>query len=624
MRATLRMKKNFPPNEETLRGIGIKCAWSAVRKSAAFAVLLSLATAVAKPDNAAILRELTDFSVEGMSRRFGPDYAFYHPGGAGKFPEIYLVPEKEVPADAGPPGRGPAGGAGHTRRYQHGGPYTREPGDYSSTQGQVLYVPDKKLAVDRKTKMPNEGVGVDRVTIIEMSNHCFTEKPEPPWWGGFRPEPTAKVWTDAMGEKLGTPLASARGMGGWSNAGLVVFSSGFIGTAGTVTGKGTDPTFQFPAHKVPTAIAITNKNEFALVTIVDTEAMKGQVAVLALTSGGKKGQIPHEWADEYPAIANVAALTQIKLLGYVDLPGITFPTGVTAVGNRTGGRVNGRSGHAGMLNEFDLSVQADRDNFLSGHNAQFGSTAGFAVVIAKHENKAAFIDLQVLFERVRQAYFTTAENFAKTRDMGDGPKQWPYTFETDPAWKPKVVRVLDVEQPTAVLAGMNGNPNSAVFLASMDGTVNVYNVGGLATDEPADSGAIAIAGSVKVGRNPTCLLYDKYNLASVIAVSRGDRELDWVTWKGDKGEVTKRLRDARLSDPVFAEASDTHGIETPLLTVADFKGRKILNYRYGTLLFGTQGRQTFGMGPTGKDEFECGGMLEFPGHPFSVSATNVN
>jgi hypothetical protein len=579
---------------------------------------------IAKPDSAEVLRELTDYSVAGMSKRLGPDYDFYHPGGGGKFPEIYLAPAKPVPADAGPPGRGPGGGAGHTRHYQLGGPYTKDPGDYSSTQGQVLYVPDRKLAIDRTTKMPNEGVGVDRVTIIEMSNHCFTEKPEPPWWGGFRPEPTSKIWTDAMGDKLGTPIASARGMGGWSNAGLVLFSSGFVGTAGTVTGKGTDPTFKFPPHKIPTALSITNKNEFALVTVIDREKMIGQVAVLALTSGGKKGNIPHEWADEYPAIASIAALTQIKLLGYIDLPGITFPTGVTAVGNRTGGRVNGRSGHAGMLNEFDLSVQADRDNFREGHNAQFGSTTGFAVVVGKYENKAAFIDLQVLFQRVRDMYFTTAENFAKTRDMGDGPKQWPYTFEGDPTWKPTVVKVVDVTRPTAVLAGMWGSPYASAWIACEDGTIYFYTVGGLATDEPADPNAITVAGTAKVGRNPTCLLYDKYGIGTFIAVSRGDRELDWVVWKGSGGEVTKRLRDARLIDPVFAEASDTHGIETPLLTVADFKGRKILNYRYGILLFGTQGRQTFGIGPTGKDEFECGGILEFPGHPLSLSATNVN
>ncbi|MEO6568654.1 MAG: hypothetical protein ABIO94_07805, partial [Opitutaceae bacterium] len=122
----------------------------------------------------------------------------------------------------------------------------------------------------------------------------------------------------------------------------------------------------------------------------------------------------------------------------------------------------------------------------------------------------------------------------------------------------------------------------------------------------------------------TQLVYDKYGTASFLAVCRGDREIDWVGIEGTGGRVIRRLRDARLIDPVYAEVADTHGIETPMLTVADFNGRKILNYRYGTLVFATNGGAKFGMGPDGKDEFECGGIMEFPGHPFGVSATNVN
>ena len=60
--------------------------------------------------------------------------------------------------------------------------------------------------------------------------------------------------------------------------------------------------------------------------------------------------------------------------------------------------MNGRDGNAGLLREYDLAKQADRDVFLKGSNAQYGSTAGFAVVIGKYENKAAFLDLQPLFE----------------------------------------------------------------------------------------------------------------------------------------------------------------------------------------------------------------------------------
>ena len=288
--------------------------------------------------------------------------------------------------------------------------------------------------------------------------------------------------------------------------------------------------------------------------------------------------------------------------------------------------MNGRDGNAGLLREYDLAKQADRDVFLKGSNSGYSSTAGFAVVAGKYEGKVAFLDLQPLFQGVREAYFTTEENYQKTRDAGPGPKQWPYTFEGEPKWKPPVVKVLDVPQPTAVLASLFGGDKARAFVASLDGKVGVYAVGGLGTDAPAAAGDIGRLGEVQVGRNPTCLAYQKGSRDTILACSRGDREIAWIKYNDkEKGAaVTRRLRDARLADPVFVEVADTHGVEGQILTVADFKGRQILNYRYSPVKFATQGGAVFGMGPDGKDEFECGGIMEFPGSPFCVSATNVN
>ncbi|MCY3024346.1 MAG: hypothetical protein NTW87_35670, partial [Planctomycetota bacterium] len=470
----------------------------------------------------------------------------------------------------------------------------------------------------------DSGFGVDRVTILEMSNNCFSEKPEPPWWGGFRPEPAAKHWQQAAGGNPGAPVFMARGMGTWSNCGVILFSSGLVGTAGTCTGKGSDPTAVLPRSKIPTAISVTNRNEFALITVCDTEQMKGQVAVLALESSAKKTGFAHEWHEDYPCLPNVAVFTRVKLLGFVDLPGIVAPTGICAVGNATTARLNGPDGNQAMLSQFDLTKQGTRDGFSKGSNAQYSSSTGFAVVIARHEDKVAFLDLQPLFQRVREMYFTTDENYQKTRDLGPGPKQWPPTFEGDPAWKLPVVAVLDQPEPTAVIASMEGGKKARAFVASLDGRIGIYHVGGLATEEPAQATDIKCTGTVQVGRNPVCLAYQKHSHDTLIAVSRGDREIAWVKYSEKDAQVTRRLKDARLLDPVHVEVADTHGIETALLTVADFRGRKIINYRCGQLLFATQGGAKFGMGPDGKDEFECGGFLEFPGSPFCISATNVN
>ncbi len=554
----------------------------------------------ATPDREAILSQLRDVSLQGMDWRFGPDYAAYHKDApAEKFPEVWMVPQKQ---DAG------------GRPYQIGGPWTKAAGDFSSTQGQILYVPDAGF------------FPVDRVTIIEWSNGCFTEAPLAPWHGGFRPEPASTKWKEAMPDgEVGTPIAMARGMGYWANNGLAVFSSGLVAAAGTVTARGLEPTFRFPPNKLPTAISITNKSEFALVTVCDTETHKGQVAVLALQVGGKQTRFVHEWQDEHAwSLPSVGLFANIKLLGYVDLPGMEFPTGVCAVGNDANNRMNGRDGNAGILREYDLAKQADRDVFFKGPNANYGSTAGFAVVVGKYENKAAFIDLQPLIQTVREMYFTTEENYQKTRDSGLEPKQWPHAFEVNPSWKPSVVKVIDVPRPTAVIASLAGGAKARAFIASEDGKVGIYTVGGLATKAPAATEEIVRVSEVQMGRNPTCLAYQKYSRDQIIAVSRGDREIAWIRYGEKDGEVIRRLKDSRLIDPVFVEVSDTHGISTSLLTVADFKGRKILNYRYGQLVFATQGGAKFGMGPDGKDDFECGGALEFPGAPFGVSATNVN
>jgi hypothetical protein len=561
----------------------------------AWTVWLSNSAFAAELDRDAIRRELQDFSRAGFNKRLGPDYNSYNPSG-GSFPTIYMAPTKQ---DLG------------GRPYQIGGPWSLDPGDYSSSQGQVLYSPDAG------------NLGVDRVNVLEWAYYTFSEKPEPPWWGGFRPDPGSVKWTAASSGAPGVPVAIARGMGWWANCGVIVFSSGLVGSAGTATGYGKQPTLQLPAGKIPTAVSVTPRNEMALITVTDARTRKGQIAVVAIESGNEPIFV-HDWFDRYPCAPNVAWHAAFKLLGYIDLPGMEFPTGISAVGTSEGPRLNGFDGNVTMLSRFNLANQADRDLFRTGYNADFAQRAGFAVVISKYENKAAFIDLQPLFERVHDRYFTTPENFQKTRNLGSSPTQWPTTFDADPAWKPKVVKVVDVPQPTAVIANMSGGNNARAYVASLDGKVGLYKLGGLATTAAADPAQIQRVSEATVGRNPTCLAYQKGVRDTIIAVSRGDREIAWITNSASGPRVFKRLRDSRLSDPVFVEMADTHGVETSLITVCDFNGRKVVNYRFAPVVFATQGGAVFGIGPSGTDEFECGGVLNFPGNPFSISAANVN
>ncbi|HTD66171.1 MAG TPA: hypothetical protein VK846_06525, partial [Candidatus Limnocylindria bacterium] len=342
-------------------------------------------------DRAVVRLQLQDFSNAGMDRRLGPDYAFYHSNSpAETFPNVWMIPTRQDAIG---------------RPYQLGGPWVLDPGLYSSTQGQLLYAPDPGA------------FGVDRVHILEWMHGTFSERPEPPWWGGFRPEPVSQNWiASARGGKPGMPIGMARGMGGWANCGVIIFSSGLVGSAGTHTASGTNPTWQFPSNKVLTAVTLTSKSEFALVTLTDVQTKKGQVAVIALQNGGWSGFV-HDWQDKYPCLPGTAWLSDMKLLGYIDLPGMEFPTGVAAAGNDASRWVFGRDGNVAMLSAWDPSQQETRDSFRTGRNAGYASTAGYAVVISKDENKVAFIDLQPLFKRVHDLYFTTQENFQKTRNL---------------------------------------------------------------------------------------------------------------------------------------------------------------------------------------------------------------
>jgi hypothetical protein len=579
-----------------------------------------------KLSKTAYLRTLSG-SLRTIDQWLGPDWAYYHAqdrhpatakGTAAKdgldkdgFPTLYLAPSRTTKF-----GHNNAGLA-----YQIGGDALADGGDYSSTQGQVLYVPDK--ATD---------AGCDRVQILEQSNDILIEKPMPPWWGGWHPEPALLLpsWAAASGGRIGVPLNINRSCASWDNCGLIVFNSGLIGAAGTCTDGACHPCLMLPPGKVPTAVSITNKNEFALVTVWDTQLCKGQLAVIVLSGYQPDGKnLFLEWKDHHPGLPNGGAFGFLKLLGFIDLP-IAAPSDVCAVGNRLSDwiRINGKNAQA---RECDLAQQAMRDSFYSGENKDIPCTAGFAVVISRAESKAVFVDLAPLFLYAREMYFTSPENYAKTTKVGQGPKDWPYAFEVEPRWRPRVVHLIDVPHPTAVNITYAGSPVHAC-IATLDGQLRLYTVGALAGG--TQGGEIAQCGVVRVGRNPTCIAYAKSHWDSaphadsltseVVVVSRGERDIEWVQFHGDSGEVYRTLRDSRLVDPVHAEVADNHGTCSYIISVTDFKGRKLVNYRYGPVIFHTNNKRTFGMGPDGKDEYECAGILDVPGFPYRICASNVN
>ena len=506
--------------------------------------------------------------------------------------------------------------------WQVGGPYTTDEGDYSSNQGQYAFLPDA----------PTSHAGIGTLEFLAQRNNTFSYAPQMSWtmsWeNGLAPAGTNEYYS------AGAPAAMGRCYGTTCAQSVIAFANGTIG----VFGSNTTPTranLKLDAGKVPTAVAVTNGGEFALVTVWDTVNLKGQVAVIALASSG----VHNDWPANYPGLHNMGTYGFMKLLGYVDLPaGMAAPTEISAT---TGVDVESYhriypptgsgtcSGTFVLQDQMPLEVEANRQTFMAG-GCNYGNYAhgGVAVVVSKSEGKAAFINLKPLFDYYQSMYFGDIANFRQTANLGQAANQWPYPFTAAPVQMPTVIKTVDLgKRPTAVKVSL-WNSHRA-WIATEDGTLQIYSLGNYASNGAASPGDIALKGSGVVGKNPTALAYSKqdpqYDVDRLIVVSRGDNKIQWLDLSGDGVRVLRTLQDSRLKDPVWAEDNDAHGTASYVLTVADYNGKQVSNYRYGPVIFTTNVggacQPPSGCGMAG--QFEYGGSFAVPGKVFQVTGGNV-
>ena len=564
-----------------------------------------------------------------IAYRYGPTYADCH-AAAPEMPTAYQPLDHYMPTTEN-----------HPNVYQVGGPYDPNAGDYSTTQGQALYVP--ATPGDAGNFL---GAGIASIEILSMGNQVFLDRPRLIWefYGDGNPDANVRNsdWIAQNGGPVNGAVAVARtyARGEASASSLAVFQSGLVGAFGPNTARSSTFT-KLPAGKVPTAIALTGNNEFALVTVWDVATRRGQIAVIALgdqhpnlSAGDTWDFWGFDWSELYPGLMNYGYFTFMKLLGFVDLPEMAVPTEISSsLDYRSNSWLSLPGGGNAQPSQLTLSDENNRQTFVSGENATKYPKAGFAVVISKSEKAATFVDLQPLFETFNHAYFGERADFdAAVGHVGPAPDQWPRTFDLSPESAPKVVGTMKLGgAPTAVRTALprNGATPTLAHVATMDGTITSYAVGGLADTTPALFEAIHAVGTLQVGLNPTSLVPSKDHAqvdaaTALIAVSRADRRVDWITLGDDGlGEVVRTLRDSRLLDPVAAEDGNNHGTESYVLTIADYAGQAVRNYRYGPVIFHTNGGAEFGMGADGKAEFEYGGAFLPGGSPFQLSSTNV-
>lgn len=557
-----------------------------------------------------------------VSARFGPTFAQLNPGAADNRPRLFTNTSKQ------------AGSSYYIRinPYELG-----EPGwdnDYWSDTGQVGYVPDD----------PANDPGLDRVQIYSYYNRVFAISPRPDFPSGWQhsdPQTREPRYVEINGGRPMQPVAMVRGYGMQQNEQLMVYRDGLFAVAGMQTSRGGSekpyPAFKFPAHKVPRGIAVTTSNEFALVTIWDTERRQGQLAVVALEAKF----IPfHTWP--YMGLPNQGSFSDFKLLGYVDLP-MKSPEAVAAASN---GLWKGPSSTDNrVLSQIDLAEDGRRRLVYDGNWQFVVAKNGYAIVSSTEDNKVAIVDLTPLFAYMRESYLSSAESFQATlAARGSEPHQFPQTFDVNPGTRPTVVWQSSVDEPTAVLAGQFidrwSKDRFKAYVACREGLVRIIDASSLMARNAWEvRGTLKEIGSVPVGRNPVSMVFtrrgesalplipndadgnqrraDPYNNLFYVAC-RGERSVDAVvTWHG-QGEVYRRIQDVRMGDPVAVSTA----VRGNILTVADFHGKKILSFRMGTL---TDSRNNKVYPPGDPNyKYEFAGEMPLLGSPFLVNSANLN
>lgn len=583
-------------------------------------------------DDAAILAELTDNTAAGFNKRLGPTA----PAGM-VLPEVWERPQA-VATDLGW-----RDGAAYMGTFSDGLKVATTPPDtgerarfdYGSTDLAIVFVPENPLDV-----VGLKNTGVARVRSEEHSNGSVQLAPVQPWNGN---NGTIDPDRDSMNhirynmhEKLGTPIAIAYGKRNRYDVRPVLYGSdrgqGFWGMVGTATAEPAWAGTGLPLDFIPLSIAVTSQNEFVLIGGHNKKTGKGQVGIYWLGAGQDLQRIqnkgfPFDWPVTYPGLMNSGMITFTKLFGFFDVP-IKWPTNIDCVlSPGANSRIQGPDGNASYLNIWNLSTEAQRTAFLA-QNDTWVSKWGKAIVTSKYEDKAVTIDLTPLIAGVRDQYFGSQAKFDQvvyqhpgqpwtSYDLND-PMVWPWGVEAKPEWAPTIVKEIPITKPNFMI--MRQNADAAFATVSPDGFLRYYNWDGSAN------------GQIYVGKNPVHMNHDKgtYGVdvqranSGPIITCREDRTIVVLDTWGPSAKIILKIEDSKLEDPVAAESQDIHGAETRLISVADFNGKAVRNYRGAPLKLTTQGGAVFGMGADGNATIERTGSIAIKGNPHKIGGSNVN
>ena len=556
-------------------------------------------------------------------------------------------------------------------------------GDAWLVGGAFAYIPNKTSGPDYRMGIGNFKGG-DGQVHKETGGLCmrmFAQWTPDFWVRGGIAAPTTPVIRDLVSttrpDLPAVPVAIARGRANASQVGFAAFKDGTI--QATLVGNSAAEFFdgsglRLPAGMVPTAMAVTPYNEFLVVTVWDTNTLTGKLAFIALRprqmAVGNPGQTPNtRWYWGTPGSWTNRGM---KLLGFVDLP-FAAPTSVDVSNNLVLQNPRGFSDNDDPARG-DLSRQSARDlwasvNPISPRGDQQWhqmASAGYAVVASRAEGRVSFVDMTPLYQYYRDMYLTTQANFNRTADASiTDPNKWPFTFAVEERQRPTVASTFSVTQPTSVNAGVQSNgaysdrsteifefvsrspkedwsgaeperylARSRAFVASMDGTVRIFNVQGLNLPGSPVGRTVPsqTLGTFAAGRNPSFAFASAGATSSddLFLVSRGDRSL---TFAWPNGQVQSVLRDGRLNDPVaaavhfnqagFGGRGVGQAVFAPVISIADYNGKAFFTYAVDPRRARQDELYPFRL-PSGQAvDFLFGSRRAFPGKPFAVDQEEI-
>lgn len=450
-------------------------------------------------------------------------------------------------------------------------------------------------------------------------------------------------------------------------------------TVGTYTAK--NPCLMdFPLGMRPTAIGVVAGGEIGVVSLWDTNTTTGKVAIIALGSApqGVNYQATgptarYDWWGGWrdtckPGFVDQGNFVFAKIIQLVDLPStMKAPTGIAVTSGINTYRTLIAYGPNGITNFMNLD--SPMANFRSamlpgGADYERYAKGAIAKVISQSEKSGCYIDLGPVYAYLNDMYLGSPAKNLETQTLGFGPTQWPYTLADKPAAQAVVVKsetysdnptAVDVTpsygywskddqtrayEPDGPFQPTPHYPRARTLFRN--GTLQVHSLGRYAagikptTPSPTD---IALVGTVTgLGNNCCSLAASKSppNSAdeldgSVVYVARADRKIGLIVFTTNStgttttGVVSTLVLDSRM-DPVDACVADPYDTISNVVSVADWTGACVRNYRYGPLISGDD-RSLWSPGPLNTPSAtppgEYCGRIDLPFRPFSLHCSNT-